>query len=119
VEYEGAAAGDRAGDSVAGAGDADGDGYDDFLVGAKYNSDGGSYAGAAYPVFGSASPASASLSTEMKYRGEAARNYAGVSVAGAGDVDGDHYDDLLVGAYGNQDGGSDAGAAYLIFGQGR
>ena len=34
----------------------------------------------------------------------------------AGDVDGDGYHDLLIGAYGNDDGGTDAGAAYLLLG---
>ena len=48
--------------------------------------------------------------------GEAASDYAGLSVSSAGDVDADGYDDLLVGAYGEDSGGSYAGAAYLIYG---
>ena len=43
-------------------------------------------------------------------------DYAGYSVSGAGDVNGDGYDDLLVGAYGQDAGGSLAGAAYVILG---
>ena len=41
---------------------------------------------------------------------------AGRSVASAGDVDGDGFDDVIVGAIGNDAGGDGAGAAYVIFG---
>jgi hypothetical protein len=114
VEYEGAAEGDHAGVSVSGAGDVDGDGHDDVLVGAYGDGDGGWFAGAAFLVLGSAAPASTSLATAVEYWGEDDFDYAGISVAGAGDVNGDGYDDVLVGAYGNDDGGGDAGAAYLV-----
>ncbi|MFT5683908.1 MAG: hypothetical protein ACI8RZ_004840, partial [Myxococcota bacterium] len=43
-------------------------------------------------------------------------DYAGKSVASGGDVDGDGYDDLLVGAYGDDDSGNLCGAAFLIYG---
>ena len=46
--------------------------------------------------------------------GENSEDYAGVSVSSAGDVDGDGLDDLLVGASGNDDGGINAGKAYLL-----
>jgi hypothetical protein len=116
LRFAGKAAADNAGGSVSCAGDVDGDGYDDFLVGAEYNDDGGSSAGAAHLILGSASPASANLSLAAAFAGEAAGDLAGGSVAGAGDVDGDGYDDFLVGALGNDDGGSSAGAAYLVLG---
>jgi hypothetical protein len=104
---------DLAGHSVAGAGDVDGDGYDDMLVGAPYNNDGADRSGKAYLVRGGPSPASISLSAaDAVYTGEAAGDFAGVSVAGAGDVDGDGYHDLLVGA----EGSGVAGAAYLVLG---
>ncbi|MDP2307418.1 MAG: integrin alpha, partial [Pseudomonadota bacterium] len=107
TQYTGEAANDFAGWSVSGAGDVNGDGYDDMLVGALYNSDGpGSYAGAAYLLLGSAAPASASLSTAIQYTGEAANDTAGSSVSGAGDVNGDGYDDVLVGGMKNDDGGT-------------
>lgn len=116
IAYEGEENGDYAASSVAGAGDVDGDGYDDMLVGADYNDDAGSSAGAAYLLLGGASPGSGSLSDALEFTGEAAGDHAGCSVAGAGDVDADGYADFLVGAYLNDDGGTSAGAAYLVLG---
>lgn len=104
---------DAAGRGVAVVGDVDADGFDDVLVGGWRNSGGGSHAGAAYLVRGQASLASASLSTAVKYTGEAAGDGAGFSVAGAGDVDGDGFDDMLVGG---MNASSGAGAAYFIAG---
>ena len=53
---------------------------------------------------------------DSTYRGESDEDWAGSTVAAAGDVNRDGYDDLLIGAYGNDSGGSSAGAAYLLFG---
>ncbi|MBM4390397.1 MAG: FG-GAP repeat protein [Deltaproteobacteria bacterium] len=50
--------------------------------------------------------------------GEPRGSKAGVGLAGAGDVDGDGLDDLLVGAFSSNMAGSEAGAAYLLFGSG-
>ncbi len=115
-KYSGVVAGDQVGSAVSGAGDVDGDGCDDFIVGAPQNDDAGSGAGAAYLVLGSRSLASTSVSTGLRYTGEAAFDYAGTSVAGSGDVDADGYADVLVGAYRNGDGASYAGATYLLLG---
>ena len=46
------------------------------------------------------------------------RDYAGGSVAGAGDTDGDGLPDVLVGAWGDDEGGASAGAAFLLLGGG-
>ncbi|NOY24482.1 MAG: hypothetical protein GXP62_01280 [Oligoflexia bacterium] len=117
AEFTGAASDDRAGSAVASAGDVNGDGYDDILIGAYYNDDGGSNAGAAYLVLGGSSVASTSLdSADAQFTGEASNDYAGYAVAGIGDVNADGYDDILIGADGNDDGGSYAGAAYLVLG---
>ncbi len=51
---------------------------------------------------------------EYHFIGETSEDEAGYSVAGAGDVDGDGLDDLLIGAWGNDEGGEDAGKAYLV-----
>ncbi len=114
--YTGENAVDNAGYAVAGAGDVNGDGFSDFLIGAPGQDGGGTSAGAAYLVFGSALPSSADLSTVIRYDGEANSDLAGVSVAGAGDVNGDNYADFLVGASGNNFAGVNNGAAYLVLG---
>lgn len=116
VEFTGEVGGDLAGVSVA-TGDINGDNYDDLLVGAHLNDDSASNAGALYLVYGQATTlSSASLSTAVEFKGEVATDLFGYASA-TGDVNGDGYDDILVGAYANDDGGSSAGAAYLIYGQ--
>jgi hypothetical protein len=112
----GVAAGDYAGISVSGAGDANDDGFDDVLIGALRAAGDGFETGAAYllygPFYGSLSLSSADLVMGGEFEGDG----AGVSVAGAGDVNDDGVDDLLVGAYWNDQGGGNAGAAYLVLG---
>jgi Ca2+-binding RTX toxin-like protein len=121
---QGNALGERAGISVSSAGDVNGDGFADILVGASFNSTGGNLAGAAYVVFGKASGigslvdlASLGASSGFKIQGEAASDLAGVSLSSAGDVNGDGYADIIIGARGNDSGGAQAGAAYVIFGK--
>ena len=119
-KINGEAAGDRAGISVASAGDVNGDGFDDLVVGAYLNNGDSFYTGAAYVIFGSGSLSSANLAAlgtgGFKITGQNDIDRAGVSVASAGDVNGDGIDDLIVGAYRNDEGGIVAGAAYVIFG---
>jgi len=108
---------DFAGNSAVLVGDVDGDGYADALIGAPNHDGAASNAGAAYLVRGSAGPASGGLgSADAILLGEASADYAGFTVAAAGDADNDGADDWLVGAYGADDGGSGAGAVYLVSG---
>ena len=102
--------------SVSGVGDVNGDDYDDFLIGTFTNNEAGDGAGAAYLVHGPVSGTTDLANADAKLVGEQAEDTAGISVSGAGDVDGDGRDDLLIGAYGNDEGGVSAGAAYLIHG---
>lgn len=117
LAWTGTAVGDNAGRSVAGAGDVDGDGLDDLLVGAWGNDLGGTDAGAVFLVLSSALPAHGAslLSASDRYLGEDPGDYAGFTVAIPGDVDGDARADLLIGAWGEDAGGSEAGRAYLVF----
>ncbi len=118
VKFSAESSMDFAGNSVASAGDVNGDGYDDILIGAQANDAVATTAGAAYLLYGKAdNHTSASLDTAIRFTGEALNNSAGTSVASAGDVNGDGYDDILIGAPGNSDAGSGAGAAYLLYGK--
>ncbi|MGV3548637.1 Ig-like domain-containing protein [Rhizobium sp.] len=127
---QGDATGDVAGISVGLAGDVNGDGFDDIIVGASHGSDGGRGAGEAYVIFGSASGfgttngsgqnvidlTSLSAGQGFIIQGDRAGDYAGYGVSSAGDFNGDGFDDLLVGAKGNDNGGGWAGEAYVVFG---
>lgn len=106
--------GSTLGSSVAGAGDLDGDGNEDFILGDPYYSGGGYYMGKAVIYFGGQDLQNArvlNLTNGTQY------SYFGSSVAAAGDVNGDGYGDVLVGAYGYTVGSTYfIGAAYLYFG---
>ncbi|MDP2314838.1 MAG: MopE-related protein [Pseudomonadota bacterium] len=113
--WEGEASGDEAGTAVAFAGDTDGDGYGDLLVGAP-GAD--REAGRVYLVAGppGVDPLPGALAV---LRGDTAGAALGAGVAGAGDVDGDGRCDLLSGAPGDSRGGAGAGAAWLLYGPAR
>jgi hypothetical protein len=97
---DGAAAGDEAGFSLASAGDLNGDGRGDLIVGAP--AVGGERLGAAYVVFGKADSTGIDLATpgSAAYRitGAQPGDFTGFSVGAIGDLDGDGVGDLLVGS---------------------
>ena len=88
------------GSSVAGAGDVNGDGYDDVIVADDQRFTVGPFAGAAFVFHGSATGvANATPATAAtKIESDQAAAFLGSSVAGAGDVNDDGYDDVIVGA---------------------
>lgn len=120
---DGAAASDQAGRSVAAAGDVNGDGRPDVIVGAdEADSNGRPESGSAYVVFGKASTAPVDLAAlggdGYRIDGAAARDAAGQSVAGAGDVNGDGRPDVVVGApAADPNGRTSSGSAYVVFGK--
>src|ERR687886_524179 len=99
----GIAANDWSGSSVSSAGDVNGDGFDDLIIGAKRaDGNGISYAGQSYVVFGSNSGFGASFnlsdlngSNGFAINGITAIDLSGWSVSSAGDVNGDGLDDLI------------------------
>jgi len=115
VRLAGENAGDVFGASVSYAGDVNGDGYADIIVGAYGYDDGSnSDAGAAYIYYGGPSM---DATYDVKLVGENAYDHFGISVSYAGDVNEDGFDDVIVGAYGFDNGSNtNAGAAYIYFG---
>src|SRR5665648_981307 len=115
----GIAASGQLGISVSSAGDVNGDGLTDLIVGA--NGAGASNQGASYVVFGNRTLGSSGTFNLNTLNGQngfsipgiAASGELGNSVSTAGDVNGDGLMDLIVGAYGVA---SQQGASYVIFG---
>jgi len=119
VSFEGELADDRAGAAVAFVGDMNGDGYGDLAIGAPGNDDRQPEAGKVYLFFGSdAGLDGGSLAdADASYQGEGRDDGAGTTVVGAGDINGDGLDDLLIGAPRNDFGGVDAGRIYVVLGK--
>jgi hypothetical protein len=103
------------GSSVSGAGDVDGDGYDDVIVGASHTPLGSlTNAGAIYVFYGSAS--GIKNTTPDIVQGTYQNDYLGENVSGAGDVNGDGYDDLMAGAWNASRGQANEGIVYIYYG---
>lgn len=114
---------DQSGFSVSNAGDVNGDGFADLIVGVSGDSPHGAYSGASFVVFGKTTGAAVELSAieagngGFVINGVSGGDQSGQSVSNAGDVNGDGLDDLIVGAVGDDPHGNDSGASFVVFGQ--
>ena len=119
----GLAANDYSGWQLASAGDVNGDGLEDFIIGVPQDDSNGSNAGRAYVIFGAADGVPAGFTDiaagtgGFVINGEAANDEAGFAVSGNRDVNGDGLDDLLIGTPFADPNGTDSGTAYVVFGK--
>ena len=117
---------DYSGRSVSQAGDVNGDGIDDVIIGARYaDPNGNELSGSSYVVFGKDTGFTSSLelssldgSNGFVINGVSADDYSGYSVSQAGDFNGDGIDDVIIGATdADFNGNSDTGSSYIVFGK--
>lgn len=100
--------------AVGSAGNVNGDGYDDVIIGADRYDNGQTDEGAAYVYHGSASGVVDSVDWSKEIDQDDA--YFGFAVAGAGDVNNDGYADVIIGAPNFDNGQADEGRVYLYHG---
>ncbi|MCC8995818.1 MAG: FG-GAP-like repeat-containing protein [Nitrosomonas sp.] len=106
------------------AGDINGDGYGDLIVGASSGGNNPTYGGSSYVVFGKASGFAANLemtsldgTNGFRLDGISKYDLAGHSVSTAGDINGDGFADVLIGAPRSGVIGNETGSGYVVFGK--
>ena len=118
ITLSGDGANDGLGGDIAMPGDLDGDGVGDLVVGNAAHDDStlGSDVGCVYLLTDLTAGSYSISDVAETVIGQAAVDQAGNSVAAAGDLDDDGYDDLIVGAVGRDGAGENSGAAYVLYG---
>ena len=123
IIIDGVKAGDLSGSAIASIADLNGDGLRELLIGSAGQDKTGIDAGVAYVVRGKATVGGIDLGDPLQgekgysIRGEAAGDAAGTSVLSISDLNGDGKEDIVVGAVGNDAGGTNAGAVYVSWGK--
>lgn len=125
VIIDGVHAGDRAGAAVGSITDLNGDGRNEILIGAPGMENGtATDAGAAFVVWGQGAAGGVDLADPFTasadgfaMKGEAAGDAAGTALGSIADLNGDGKAEIIVGSPGNDAGGTDAGAAYVVWGK--
>lgn len=120
VIFQGESYGDKAGWSLACAGDVNHDSLSDVLIGAFENDDGGDDAGKVYLILGKKNGWAKWVNladADASWIGERSEDNAGWSCSGVPDLNYDHCDEILIGAWLNDHSGPNAGKAYLIYGK--
>lgn len=112
--------GDRFGSALANAGDLNGDGISDLVVGASGDDDGGPDRGAIWILFmnvdGTVQSSRKISQTSGEFDGQLADgDQFGNAIANVGDLNDDGVNDFAVGAYTSNDGGLDRGAVWILF----
>ena len=106
----------RAGYTVAGMGDMEGDGWADILVASPWADN---KAGRVYLIYGNVSGSMSLSQADAQFQGETSKDYLGRAMGGVGDTNGDGFYDFVLGARGEDTNGSDSGSAYFFLGQSR
>tara|TARA_Y100001933_G_C19015145_1_gene571172 strand:+ start:9212 stop:20929 length:11718 start_codon:yes stop_codon:yes gene_type:complete len=116
---------DFMGENVSDAGDVNADGYDDLLIYSRYGNAHGFVTGEVFLIYGQADALTGELElTDVTnglikgalFTGTDGYDWAGSSIDGAGDVNGDGIDDFIIGVRGDESKGIYTGAVYLIYG---
>jgi hypothetical protein len=118
VIISGNANSDRLGIHVTSAGDMNGDGYSDIAVSAYGAAGGGTNRGEAYVFYGGPNLSGSKVASSANVIISGVQNSANMAnIASAGDVNGDGYDDLVLGSNSNSGGGLSRGQAYIFYGK--